>query len=759
MPEHYQTDPEAPLSMMDAVQRADGGDRLELDLIEGGFYGPMGQMIGLDDPAARAEWAERSLGDFLVRLREEAVERRWGVDENTMLNMAFRMGHHYVEADKARRAVVPIPAPRDAVRRTFQKFEPWYRQQHSRLSSGMPDYHLKPKTRQQADRDAADYADELAEWRTSSLYSLDNRGDAAMWKLLAGNVVVFAGVEWTPDPRYMIDPMSGAPLHRPDIVEQVFAPQETWCDDRVSRISKMRWFGVDRFVPIAEALATYPEQREKIEPEITSTERGLNTLRAMQRLTRPDDPWHTGHGVSGGALDVEEESETILCEFWLKQGSHLAVAYLDGLDPGKVPFEVVDDGDGVRVPIVHFPEGLRVVFTTNGDVLEVTTNIYGVLPFREMRFSKSPGYYGYAPATPLRQIAMAINWIASMRETHALKVGNAPMLEPREARVRRRGLITSALAKVTYRSRPGSNTKPEYLQPPPMMADLAAFETRLEMVWQDIAGLHEVSQAKLPSADLSGVTVSLLLEQDLSQLGYAGEEQEAAFIDLLKMELLWIQKFFPSSDPRLVQLAGDAMYKLEAFMAADLENGLDIQVVKGSSLPKSPAAVEAKAKEAWQLGFMVDEHGRPDFRRMQSIFGLGSEDALYAEEEIDEQNARLLEDLILSLRPEQSFGVLQHYAMAGRLPPPLTPQPEDDAMVFERNHRLRLKRLQQDPRSDPMTTEVLRLRWQHYAEIVAMLDPAVAASLMQPAAPGEEGGQESGGQQGQDAGAGDAAAA
>ena len=43
------------------------------------------------------------------------------VDEQILLNMAFRFGHHYVEVDRARRSVVPTPAPRDIVRRKIQK--------------------------------------------------------------------------------------------------------------------------------------------------------------------------------------------------------------------------------------------------------------------------------------------------------------------------------------------------------------------------------------------------------------------------------------------------------------------------------------------------------------------------------------------------------------------------------------------------------------------------------------------------------------
>lgn len=721
--------------MGSALMAAEAGDPLELDLLASGFYG---EEVGGLQREAEVETALRSLGDLLSMMRRQAIERRWGVDENTLLNMAFRHGHHFVEVDRARRAVVPVPAPRDAVRRKANKFEPWYRQQHSRLAAGMPAYHFRPKTRQQTDRDASSYAEELAEWRMPHLYSLDNRADAAMWKLLAGNAVIYVGVKWERDAEYMVDAESGEPLHRPDLEEEVFAPQACWCDDRISSIRRMRWFGVDRFTPLSEARALFPEQQDKLDPVIGPRERGHQVLRRVQRLTGRDDPWGTGHqAVEAGT--VEEEEETVICEFWLRPGQVLSANFLHWLDEEQVPLEVVHDGADGRTPLVRFPEGLRVSFTPDGEVLEIGANLYGDLPFAGMRFSRSPGFWSYAPATPLREIQQAWNWVLSMRETHLLKVGNAPLMEPREARVHRRGSITSALASVRYRAN-RFGARPEYLNPPQMPADFNFLMDTLEGVWQDIGGIHEVSQAKLPSADLSGVTVSLLQEQDLQQLGYAGEEQEAAFVDLMMMELRWIQKFFPSNDPRLVALAGDAPYKLSAFMQANLADGLDIQCVKGSSIPRSPAAVEAKAKEAWAGGWMLDQYGRPDYRRMQEISGFGSADDLYQEEETDVANARIVEDQILALDPQTAMLVLVQSQQMGTLPPPLMPKPEDDPFVHEREHRLRLKRLQNEPRANPMCVELLRMRWQmivaNVAQLMLQQEPAVAMQALGPTAMG-----------------------
>ncbi|HET7321075.1 MAG TPA: hypothetical protein VFI96_01150, partial [Longimicrobiaceae bacterium] len=144
-----------------------------------------------------------------------------------------------------------------------------------------------------------------------------------------------------------------------------------------------------------------------------------------------------------------------------------------------------------------------------------------------------------------------------------------------------------------------------------------------------------------------------------------------------------------------------------------------------SSIPRSPAAVEAKAKEAWAGGWMLDKYGRPDYRTMRKIFGFGTEDDLYEEEEIDCQNARSEEEMILSLDPRLAMMILA----SGQLPPDLMPQPEDDALVHEHYHRLRLKRLRQDPgRAMPPNVELLRMHWEMTVQIIAPIlmqqDPA-----------------------------------
>ncbi|MGH7463047.1 MAG: hypothetical protein ACREMA_18730, partial [Longimicrobiales bacterium] len=366
---------------------------------------------------------------------------------------------------------------------------------------------------------------------------------------------------------------------------------------------------------------------QSILPESVTPERGLRMKGAMHDFQTAPDPFNGGRRVNtmrGSAgqemLIYESEDDTVLPEFWLRWGAVLQFAYADQLDPSVVPFEVVAEDVNTAEPVVRFPQGLYVVFSTEGKILDIGPNIHDGLPFYWTRFSKSAGLLGPAPATPLREIQSSINWCQSLREIGIDQRAMPKILAPVEARVKRRAFVSGVVEWIRYRAN-RFNAKPEFMNPGNMPADLVQFETLLVQVWQDIASTHEVSQAKLPAADISGVAISLLQEQDLASLGYAGEEEEEVFIEVIRRSLINIQKFFPANDPRLAQLAGDAPYLIDAFMSCNIAQGLDLQVIKGSSIPRSPAAVEAKAKESWQLGILLDRYGRPDHRRMQQILG------------------------------------------------------------------------------------------------------------------------------------------
>lgn len=734
-----------------AMQLAREGDDFELELLKSGYYG--------EEAAASVthEIALESLGQLVLRLREAAVERRWGVDEQTLLNFAFNAGHHYVEVDRARRAVVAVPAPRGVVRRKIHKFAPWFRTQHSKLSAGEPQYHAEPATNQQEDRDAAEFSRRVLRWQAEQVHAHTHRSDIAQWMLLAGSAILVTDLEYEDDPDYLqvVDPTTGeaVPIPKPVLTFEVLPPQLCWADDRVSSIADARWFGIDRPTPLAEAIAAFPEHRDLLIPESGQPdERGVSTLRRAQRLTTEEHPWRDSVADAGSVTDIDEEDEVLLLEWWAVPGTAIQAAHLDALDPSLLPFEIASD-DGSGEPVIVLTHGARITLTTQGKILALEPNPFGFIPARECKFSESPGLWANAPATFLREINQAMDWAFSLWEEHLLRTARPATLEPRQARVRRRGNL-NYYQRVVYRAA-HNGAKPEYMNPPSMAADGIRFLDALERIWQDVAGVHEVSQGKLPASDISGVAVSLLQEQDLAQLGFAGNEMTAAFVDVMRQRLKIIQQYFPRTDPRLMQLAGNAPYLIDAFMSVDLDSGIELKVVPGTIIPRSPAAVKAEAKEAWAMGIALDRYGRPDVRRMQQVMEFGTAEQLYAEEEIDIQNARSVQDMILSLHPADAMMALQFLQQTGSLPDAISPKPEDDHLVMEYEHRMRLKSLRGDPRVHPANLALLRAVWQIHLQAIAPIllqtEPATAlgAGILFGAGD-DEGGQEAASDEGEE---------
>lgn len=700
-----------------------------------------------------------ALGDFLADRRRDSLDERWAQDENTLLNFAFKNGHHYVEADRARRGVVALPLPRNHVRRKVAKFEPWYRAQHGSLSTQTPQADVAPTSRAQEDRDAASYGQNLREWIMPQAYSFSQRSKNAMWMLLGGVTTAYIGVEWEEDEEYL---EATGMMHRPDLVFEYLSPMEVWNANHHSNVDEMRWFGRDRFVPLPEARAEYldPDQQKQFirESEVTDpTEHGYWTLRRIQSLLGREDPWGRFLRNSNAGADIihrtEQEEDVILCEYWGRKNIVLNTTHLAGLEMLQeegLTVEVLQrQAETGTEDLVRFPNGLRIVFTPEGHILEIKDNHTpgGELPFREFKLTQSAGYWPMAWATPLREINQAINWMISLREEHTIRVANPTFLEPIEARVDRRATATGTTQRIRYRAN-RFNMKPEWANPPSWPSDSVQYMQELNEIWMEISGRREVSQGSLP-ARLSGVAVSLLQEADQAQLTFAGAELEDGHADVLQKALRLVQTFFPEEDPRLQRIAGDARFKVAAFMQADLSEDLDIKVQKGSGLPKQASALKQTSLELFQAGVLIDETtGLPDWRRVMKVFEFGTEDELYAEEELDRQNAMDEEELILQLPELIAVELLEISQTAGTLPPPINVSAFDNHIVHEKSHRMRLKRIEGDDRIGDANKALLELHWSLTVmgalPILLNTDPAVVAPFLGTPEPeeGEGGGSD-----------------
>jgi hypothetical protein len=655
---------------------------------------------GPQQPQPIDQNVQKKVAEIILAARVTTANRRWAVDRNTFLNEAFDKDAQFVEFDPARRVVVSIPAPRESVRRTINLTKPYHRTQESRLVRGQPSYQVTAEGGDADAEDAAELGNDLVPWIEKIIQMRKVRQKIAFWLQRAGTCLCWNLWDFDNGPAVQ-DVEELIPAGQP--FTDVHPPHETFFYPiTATDIESATGIGRDIRLGRAEAILAFPQLKGKLSsPQSDDTRSSSRLSRAIRDFPPGQSGWHSqtlGFGVTGIANSDNDEAgredESLLLEFFVEPGGAL-----------------VDIGAN---EVMQFPNGLRVVMTTMGEIGHFGPNVYGKLPVTRIAFSESAGFWSPSPATPLRPVQMAINWAYSLWEEHMILAGRPIMLWPRQAKAAWRRLQDMTTKILQFAAGPRGQA-PGYLDPPTFPAQLPGLLDFLLQMWQDISGVHEVSQGQLPAAGVSGVAIQLLQDQDDSQLGFAIGSIETGLANIMEHQLENVRRFVEFN--MLADGLGGSPRQARIFRGSDLGRGMRVTVKPGSALPKAPAAVEAKAKEAWLGGYMMDEFAQPDWRRLLVIMGLGNEERLFDELQQDKNNAGVEEDAFLGLAPDDLEIVLAFVRFTGELPDEFMPRRYDDHIVHEQRHKRKLKEMRErlasgDTRVSQNHLLLLELHWE-----------------------------------------------
>ncbi len=627
---------------------------------------------------------QKKVAELILAHRFAITNRRWATDRNTFLNTAFDLDSQYVEWDSARRVVVNVPSPRNAIRRTLNLIKPYNRAQSSRLTAGLPSYQVTGNTSDPNKEDAAELGNDLIPWIEKQIKMRKVRTDTAFWLQRAGTIVAFNLWDFE-DSKPFTD------IHPP---HEVFYYPISARD-----LHSSSGMGRDLRMSRGEALSLFPDLAGAIGG--TGTSESFNAGERTSRILRDFPAGQSGwlgrfsqFAPMAGGDQFGETDEIVLIEFFLEENGILMSSR---------------DNE-----IFVFPNGLRLVMTTGGEVGLFEDNVYRKVPAVRIAFSDSAGFWSPSPVTPLRPIQQAINWAYSLWEEHLVLSGRPVMLWPRQAKAAWRRLQDLTTRILRYASGPKGEA-PSYLNPPDFPTTLPKLLDFLIRMFQDVSGIHEVSKGQLPAAGISGVAIQLLQDQGDSQIGFVVGEMEEGLAAIMEAHLTNMQRFV--EEPEMVELAGNSIHQATQFIGTDLQEGVAVSVRPRSAMPKSPAATQAQAKEAWLGGYLNDEFEMPDWRRLLTIMGVGNPERLFDEMQQDKNNAGMEERLILELEPDVLQLIIAFVTVNGRLPEELMPRRYDDHIVHEKRHRRTLKELREeaagpDSQMNPDAITVLELHWE-----------------------------------------------
>lgn len=265
--------------------------------------------------------------------------------------------------------------------------------------------------------------------------------------------------------------------------------------------------------------------------------------------------------------------------------------------------------------------------------------------------TRVPGrFWPTSIVTQLRSPQTELNKLRSQIVENANRLGNPALLKSRQANVKYTGLPGEQIEFDDT----VPNATPSYLSPPEMPVYFQHEVERIERSIQEISGMHEVSNAKVPAGVTAASAINLLQEADDTRLGpevYGMEDALArAGTTILKLRARY------NDDPRLIQIAGeDGDWDIFEFKGTMLADNQNVEVQAGSALPQSKAAKMATMQELlnliFQYGVQVDPR---DLRRFFKDYQIGGLERLFSglsqdELQINDENRRMAQGEMLPL--------------------------------------------------------------------------------------------------------------
>lgn len=300
-----------------------------------------------------------------------------------------------------------------------------------------------------------------------------------------------------------------------------------------------------------------------------------------------------------------------------------------------------DQAKGVRVfeyfcrANNDFPNGRWAVWFNDKVVREVDgpASPYAGFPYVMFSSNLVPGrFWPQAVTTHLRSPQTNLNKIESQIMENAQRIGNPTMFVSKGSGIQPKGKVGG----IAYYNDIVQNPIPQYLAPPELPEYLREQIGQIENSFNEISGVHDISQGKVPAGVTAASAINLLLEADDTRLGPEIQLMEhtlgLAGQYILELRAKW------TPDARTVRLAGeDGMWDIFQFKKDMLEKVVNVRVEAGSGMPHSKAAKQAAMQEvlnmALQYGIPLNPKAMRSFFR---DFEMGGLDKLFADLEEDE---------------------------------------------------------------------------------------------------------------------------
>ena len=545
---------------------------------------------------------ERKLVEY-IKEKIDSVRQtnsRIAIEGVYMCNVAYLLGFDGVYYDTAYRQFRNIDPKRKLSRNRFKvnKILPTIQNRLARLTQNPPRYEVRPNSNSTEDKDAARLGLEIIKDIFEKQRFNHLRQDALMMAMQGGHSYV--QVTW--------DPSLGKPMIDPNTGE--FSGYEG-----------------DVKLEVLNCLQVFPD------PLAKSVEDAQYLIKAKTRKLE----YFRSRYPERGNLVKEESTWLLSATYDMKTNALTSV--------GIVGAQTHDQMKNSAIEIVYYekrskehPNG-RKVTTANGVLLEDTelpTGEFDIVKLDDLIIGGR--YNSEAIITHLRPIQDQYNVSRTKMADWVRKMLAGKYLVAKGSGLGQESLNNDSGEVVEYNVVPNA-PPPTAMTIPQIPPYMYKEKETLDMEFDFISGINEISRGVLPSASIPAQGMAFLQEQDQTRIGVQTSRNETAYAKIGTLILKYVGKNYKL--PRILKTAGDGLgYCVKEFIGSQLRDNCDVVVIEGSTVPQSKVLRNQEIISRYQMGLLGNPQDPKVISKVLKMTEYGDANELWKKQALDEAQVK-----------------------------------------------------------------------------------------------------------------------
>lgn len=538
------------------------------------------------------------------------------------VSVASRRGLQYITSDSSGRVYTPEPSSDNTVRIISNKIDGIHGTRVAKIIKDMPRLEVLPADSSEEQKALARKGNQKLDWVWWNEDMPSKIVDVESWAVDCGNSFLFA--YWNTDKGenisefveaeegepadeygYKIDEMGdrvvidGPP--QGDVSIDVISPFDIINDGVSTTIQDSQWIIIRKAMPLEEIKTRWPERGKKVKAEKNTDDRTHYSQKMMSMVSSQSDYYSS---------DPQQTTDQAVVNWYYEKGTE------------------------------KYPKG-RMMIMAGGVLLETgdmplneNSKKYPIFKFLDIKVSGS--FWDLGTVEKTLPIQKGYNRTLSQIAENANYFGNIKLKAPKGHGMNAEAYDDTGTEIIEY----NQGFEPQQMNPASLPSHVINMLDVYNKDFEDVSGMHEVSNARAPAGVKSGVAIDALAEQDDTRLSIT---KQSLFRNIEKLGAFVLELYAQEQlEPRTHRIRGNDQ-DIEEFTITPEEMqsmSKDVRLQTENIIAAHKRMKQEQVMEMWEGGLFGNKDDPMVRKKVLEMLEFGSVSQLFEENALDVGAAR-----------------------------------------------------------------------------------------------------------------------